>query len=61
MVLLPKPAFFELIMPVPEAPWWYLTLTPIKFWKRGRVLLQDPETYPPMLAVKMVPHAVPGL
>ena len=47
-------------MPVPEAPCWYLTPTPFIFGKHYRVLLQDPDTFLPVLAVKMVPQAVPG-
>ena len=34
--------------------------TPLAFGKRGRVLLQNLETVPPVLAVKMIPQSVPG-
>ena len=57
---LPKLAFDRLIILVPEAPWWYLTPTPLIYGKLGGVLLQDPETVPSFLAVKMVLQAVPG-
>ena len=46
-------------MQVIEAPWLYLTPTPIEFGKQGAMLLQDPGTSPPVLSVKMVPQAVP--
>ena len=35
-----------------------MTPTPLAFGKQGGVLLQDPDTVPPVLAVKMIPHAV---
>ena len=38
------------VMPVTEAPMWYLTPTPLVFGKWGRVLLQDPKAVPPVLA-----------
>ena len=47
-------------MSVLDVPSWYLTPIPIVFGKWGGVFLQDPETVPPFLAVKMIPHAVPG-
>ena len=63
MEFLPEQEFVRLIMTVPEVTRWHQTTTPLTFGKRGRVLLQDPETTPPplVLTVKMVPHAVPGL
>ena len=48
-------------MPVPETPWWYLTLTPLAFGKRGGVLLQYLETVFPVLVIIMVSQAVTGL
>ena len=49
---LPNPEFVGLIITVPKAPWWYLTPTPIVFGKWGGVLLQNPYTVLPVLAVK---------
>ena len=47
-------------MPVPEAPLYNLPPTPLKFGERGGVLLQNPEAVNPVIAVKVVPQAVPG-
>ena len=47
-------------MTTTEAPWWYLTPTPLAFGKQGGVLLEDPDTDPPVLMVRMVPQAVPS-
>ena len=56
---LPETEFFGLIIPVSKAPWWYLNPAPLAFGKHGGVLLQYMENVTPVLAVKMVPQAVP--
>ena len=48
------------MIPVTEDPMWYLTPAPLALGKWGGVTLQDPETVPPLLAVKMIPQAVTG-
>ena len=57
---LPDLEFVGIIITVTEALWWYLTLIPLAFGKRGGVLLQDPETAPSVLVFKMVLKVVPG-
>ena len=47
-------------MPVTEAPWWNLTPPPLAFGEQGGVFLQDPESSPPVLEVKLVPKEDPG-
>ena len=42
-------------------PWWDLTPTPLIFGERGGVLLQDTEAFPLVLAIKVVPQAIPVL
>ena len=46
-------------MLVPEAPWWYLNPTYLAFGKWGGVFLQDTETVPLVLKIKIVREAVP--
>ena len=43
-----------------EATRWYLIPTPLVFGKRAEVLRKDPESFYPVLVVKMVPQTVPG-
>ena len=57
-LFLPEPSFFCLTMQVPEAPRWFLNPTPLALGKRGGFFLQDPETFPPVLLVKVVPQVV---
>ena len=48
-------------MSVPEAPRQKLTPTPLAFGERGGVFFQYSEAGSPMIAVKLVPQAVPGM
>ena len=57
---LPKPSFVCLVIPVPKAPRRYLTPTHLVFGKWGGLILQYPDTFPQVLAVKMILRDVPG-
>ena len=54
------PQFIGLIMLVTEAPCRKLTPKPLVFGEQGGVLIQCPESVTPIMAVKVVPQAVPG-
>ena len=48
-------------MPVPKATWRNLAPTLLAFGEKGGVFFQYLEAFPPMMLVKVVPQAVPGL
>ena len=57
----PYPEFIRLVVPITEAPWQNLVPAPLEFGEWGGVFLQNTEAAPPLMAVKVVSKAVPGL